>query len=81
MVMLMHAAVHNTIGVVPAALPGPVPVFSLQGSVVVWSTVALGWALAAVLLARMRGARIAAMIDEPSLRLTTGASVGVEGQP
>ena len=81
MVMLMHAAVNNTIGVVPAALPHPVPVFSLQGSVVVWSTVALGWAVAAVLLARMRGARIEAMIDEPSLRPTTGASIGSEDRP
>lgn len=79
MVMLMHAAVNNTIGVVPA-LPGPVPVFSLQGSVVVWSTVAIAWAVAAVLLARMRGARIAAMIVEPSLLPATGARVSVEGR-
>ena len=57
LVMLMHASVNNTIGIVPAALPYAVHPMSFDGSLMVWLTVALSWGIAAVLLFRMRGLR------------------------
>jgi membrane protease YdiL (CAAX protease family) len=59
LVMLMHAAVNNTTGIVPAAVPGASNPLSFQGSSVAWLTVIASWAIAAVLLWRMRGARSA----------------------
>ena len=57
LVMLMHASVNNTTGIVPAAVPGAVDPFALSGSFVGWVTVGLSWLLAIPLLLRMRGAR------------------------
>jgi membrane protease YdiL (CAAX protease family) len=54
LVMLMHASVNNTTNVVPAALPNAADPFALRGSFVAWATVAVSWALAAVLLHQMR---------------------------
>jgi membrane protease YdiL (CAAX protease family) len=56
LVMLMHASVNNTTGVVPAALPGAADPFAVRGSFVAWATVAVSWALAAVFLLQMRRA-------------------------
>lgn len=61
LVMLMHAAVNNTSGIVPAALPHATDPMSFQGSLVAWATVGLAWVVAAVLLYQMRGAQIRAL--------------------
>lgn len=65
LVMLMHASVNNTTGLVPAAVGGAVTPIWLQGSLVAWATVALSWAVAAPLLWRMRNADIRDMIAFP----------------
>lgn len=62
LVMLMHASVNNTTGIVPAALPNAVGAMSFDGSLVAWLTVGLAWVVAVVLLSRMRGAEIGAML-------------------
>lgn len=59
LVMLMHASVNNTTGIVPAALPDAVNPWSFQGSPMAWLTVGVSWAIAALLLLRMRRAEIA----------------------
>lgn len=66
LVMLMHASVNNTSGIVPAALPNAVAPLSLEGSLVAWAAVAVSWAIAALLLSRMRGAGIGALLDPGS---------------
>ncbi|NJK46178.1 MAG: CPBP family intramembrane metalloprotease [Pleurocapsa sp. SU_196_0] len=62
LVMLMHASVNNTTGIVPAALPHAVSTMSFAGSVVAWGTIAASWVVAAFLLWRMRNAPIDAML-------------------
>ena len=62
LVMLMHASVNNTTGIVPAAVPDAVDATSFQGSVVAWATVGVSWVVAAVLLYRMRRAERGAML-------------------
>ena len=56
LVMLMHASVNNTAGIVPASLPYPVGPLSLEGSIVAWSTVGVSSLVSVLLLVRMRGA-------------------------
>ena len=63
LVMLMHASVNNTTGIVPAALPGAVAPMSLEGTVVAWGTVGVSWAVALLLLSRMRGAEIGGLMS------------------
>ena len=58
LVMVMHAAVNNTTGIVPAAVGGAISPIALGGSLVAWATVALSWLVATPLLLRMRGADI-----------------------
>jgi len=58
LVMLMHASVNNTTGIVPAAVAGAMTPLTFRGSLVAWATVLLSWVIAAPLLARMRGADI-----------------------
>lgn len=58
LVMLMHAAVNNTIEIVPAAVPGADDPLSLTGSLMGWVTVGIVWVVAAVCLWSMRGARL-----------------------
>jgi membrane protease YdiL (CAAX protease family) len=58
LVMVMHASVNNTTGIVPAAVPGATDAFTFSGSLVGWATVALAWLVAAALLFRMRGATL-----------------------
>jgi membrane protease YdiL (CAAX protease family) len=62
LVMLMHASVNNTIGIVPATVPNAVAPMSLEGTVVAWATVGVSSAVAVLLLSRMRGAEIGAML-------------------
>jgi membrane protease YdiL (CAAX protease family) len=62
LVMLMHAAVNNTTGIVPAAVEGATAPLTFRGSLVAWVTVGLSWAVALPLLARMRGADVRWML-------------------
>lgn len=57
LVMLMHAAVNNTTGIVPSAAPTGSTPFSFNGSLLGWVTVGLLWATAGFLLYRMRAAK------------------------
>lgn len=66
LVMLMHASVNNTTGIVPAAVPHAVDPTSFQGSLVAWSTVGVSWVVAALLLFRMRRAETGAMLGPRS---------------
>lgn len=61
--MLMHASINNTAGPIPAALPSPVPVGSLQGSFMAWATAVAAWVVAVVLLYQIRGARFETMME------------------
>jgi membrane protease YdiL (CAAX protease family) len=58
LVMVMHAAVNNTTGLVPSAVGGTVAPIALGASLVAWATVVLSWLVAAPLLVRMRGADV-----------------------
>jgi len=62
LVMLMHASVNNTTGIVPAAVPGAMTPLGFGGSLVAWLTVLLSWVIAAPLLARMRGADVRGLL-------------------
>lgn len=61
-VMLMHASINNTAGIVPAAVPGATEPLAFRGSLMSWLTLGLLWAVAAVLLVRMRRADIRGML-------------------
>jgi uncharacterized protein len=58
LVMLLHASVNNTTGIVPAAVDGATRPIALRGSLLAWITVGLLWAVAALLLVGMRGAEL-----------------------
>jgi membrane protease YdiL (CAAX protease family) len=58
LVMVMHAAVNNTTGIVPAAVGGDIAPIAFGGSLVAWATVAISWIVALPLLVRMRGANL-----------------------
>lgn len=62
LVMLMHASVNNTTGIVPAAIGGAITPIAFGGSLVAWATVVLSWAVATPLLIRMRKADIQGML-------------------
>lgn len=66
LVMLMHASVNNTTGIVPAAIGGTIMPIAFGGSLVAWATVALSWAVATPLLIRMRRADIQGMLTSAS---------------
>lgn len=66
LVMVMHAAVNNTTGIVATATPQPVDPLSFEGSLVAWATVGVASLVAALLLWRMRGADIGALLDAES---------------
>lgn len=66
LVMLLHAAVNNTTGIVPAAVGGAVASVALGGSLVAWATVSLSWVVALPLLFHMRGADIQRMLTASS---------------
>jgi membrane protease YdiL (CAAX protease family) len=73
--VLMHAAVNNTIGIVPAAVPHTVDPMSFEGSPVAWLTLGISWLVAALLLSRMRGAEIGAMLTSASRQSQAGEPV------
>jgi membrane protease YdiL (CAAX protease family) len=62
LVMLMHASVNNTTGLVPAAVSNAVGPMSFGGSLVAWATVGVSWVVALLLLWRMHKAEIGAML-------------------
>ncbi len=62
LVMLMHASVNNTTGIVPAAIGGAITPIAFGGSLVAWATVALSWVVATPLLIRMRKADTQGML-------------------
>ena len=55
--MLMHAAINNTGEIVPAATTTPAGIFSWRATPMAWTTLAVMWSVAGVLLVRMRDAR------------------------
>jgi membrane protease YdiL (CAAX protease family) len=57
LVMLMHAAVNNTKGIVSSAVQGATNPFALSNSPVAWLTVALLWVFAIYFLIRMRNVK------------------------
>ena len=65
LVMLMHASVNNTSGIVSAAVPNAAAPLSVEGSLLAWLTVGLAWIVTAVLLFKMRGGSAASMHDAP----------------
>lgn len=75
LVMLMHASVNNTTGIVPAAVSNPVHPMSFEGSLVAWVTVGVSSVVAALLLGRMRGAEIGAMLGSESRQSQLGEPV------
>jgi membrane protease YdiL (CAAX protease family) len=54
LMMLMHSAVNQTIGIVPSAVAHAANPFALNGSLVAWLTDVLLWMTAAYFLVRMR---------------------------
>lgn len=52
-VMLMHAAINNTTGIVPSSGPTAPGVFSLQASSMAWLTIGVLWVGAVYFLSRM----------------------------
>ena len=56
LVMVMHASVNNTTGIVPAAVPHATDPMSFEGSLVAWATVGVSLLVAALLLSQMRRA-------------------------
>lgn len=58
LVMLLHASVNNTTGIVSTAIGGEIAPIAFGGSLIAWITVALSWAIAVPLLILMRRADI-----------------------
>jgi membrane protease YdiL (CAAX protease family) len=58
LVMLLHAAINNTKGIVPSTPMPPGSPFTLNASPIAWLGVGLLWVMAAFLLVQMRGARL-----------------------
>jgi len=77
-VMLMHAAVNNTAGIVSGALPQAVDPLSLQGSLVAWLTAGVAWVVAVPLLVHMRGADIGTLRE---VRYSPPGGVTTHGGP
>jgi membrane protease YdiL (CAAX protease family) len=80
--MLMHAAINNTMNIVPSAVSDATSAFSLSSSRVAWLSVALLWICAAYFLIRMRGVKLpygrqaaADISDTASARSSSRASV------
>jgi hypothetical protein len=61
LVMLLHSAVNQTVGIVPSTVAKVANPFALSTSLVAWLTVSLLWIGAAYFLVRMR----AAILDLP----------------
>jgi membrane protease YdiL (CAAX protease family) len=58
LVMLMHSAGNQTIGIVPSSVPNAANPFAISTSLVAWLTVALLWMGAGCFLVRMRTANL-----------------------
>lgn len=64
LVMLMHSAVNQVIGIVPSAVPNASNPLALSPSLVAWLTDGLLWIAAGYFLFRMRGRRLLARGQE-----------------
>ncbi len=69
LVMLMHAAVNNTTGIVPAAIGATIDPIAFGGSLVAWATVVVSWVVAVPLLIRMRGGNIESILTSKASEL------------
>ena len=56
--MLMHAAINNTMNIVPSAVSDATNAFSFSSSRVGWVSLAILWICAAYFLVRMRGVKL-----------------------
>jgi hypothetical protein len=65
LMMLMHAAVNNTAGIVPSPASTTGSSFGLSAPLVSWLTAALLWVPALYFLVRMRGARLLPPLGGP----------------
>ena len=65
LVMLLHASVNNTTGIVPAAQAGASDPLSFSGSPMAWATLGVSWATAVLLLFAMRKGAIGMILDRP----------------
>jgi hypothetical protein len=54
LVMLLHSAINNTKDIVPSAQTPPPGAFSLRASAMSWLTMIVLWAVACVILRRMK---------------------------
>ena len=79
--MLMHAAINNTMNIVPSAVSDATNAFSLNSSRVGWLSVAILWICAAYFLVRMRGVKLPdgwqAATDVPEIASTGSSSRAV----
>lgn len=53
LVMMMHASINNTGGIVPGTVPAAAEPLSFAASTVAWATVVVSWMIAAVLIPAM----------------------------
>lgn len=74
LVMLMHAAVNNTAGIVPAAAAHAVDPMSFDGTVVAWGAAGVSAVVAVWLLVRMRGAELGAILGPPTWAAAASAA-------
>lgn len=58
LVMLLHSAVNQSIGIVPSTVPNATNAFAISTSLVAWLTVGLLWIVAVFFLIQMRSARL-----------------------
>jgi membrane protease YdiL (CAAX protease family) len=58
LVMLLHSAVNQSLGIIPSAVPGATSPFALKASLVGWLTLAFLWGPAVYFLIRMRRAKL-----------------------
>lgn len=77
LVMLLHASVNNTTGIVPSAVAGAAAPLTLRGSLVAWATVGLLWAVAIPLLASMRRAPYAVARNRSTIGGSSGSTASV----
>jgi membrane protease YdiL (CAAX protease family) len=75
LVMVMHASVNNTTGIVSAAVPNATDPFAFSTSVMAWLTVGLSWVVAAQLLFNMRDANIGSLTDRDLGQARTGEAI------
>jgi membrane protease YdiL (CAAX protease family) len=74
LVMLMHSAVNQTLGIVPSAVANASNPFALSHSLVAWITAALLWIAAAYFLIRMPRIKLASSQNSPGVCDVSGVA-------